>query len=98
MFEVMDKEPSLFALATSYAVLCAIAFLASRKRWWLGLLLLPAIGIFNNISELRDPYVGPAILHEAGRQYVTMSYGMLFTALALLIVVALRQRHVQRAR
>ena len=98
IFEVMDKEPSLVALAVSYTLLCIIAFAASRKKWWLGLLLLPVIAIFNNIAELRDPYVGPAILHEAGRRYVAASYAMLFAALAFPIAAAFRQRFIQRTR
>jgi hypothetical protein len=98
IFEVMDKEPSLLALAATYGVLCAIGLLASRKRWWLGLLLLPFIVLVNNAPELRDPQVGPAILQEAGRQYVAMSYAMLFAALAFSIIAALRQRYVQRLR
>jgi hypothetical protein len=96
IFEVMDKEPSLFGLALWYGVLCAIAYLASRKRWWLGLLLLPVIGIFSNIAEVRDPYVGPAILQEAGQLYVTLSYAMLLAAIAFPIIAALRHRKAQR--
>jgi hypothetical protein len=101
VFEVMDKEPSLFGLALWYGVLCALAYLASRIRWWLGLLLLPVIGIsgfFGNIAEVRDPFIGPAILQEAGKRYVTLSYAMLLTAIAFPIIAALRRRKAQRTR
>ena len=96
MFEVMDKEPSLFELVVWYGVLVAISYLASRKRWWLGLLLLPVIAACSNIAEVRDAYVGPAILHEAGHWYITLSYAMLLTALAFLIIAALRHRKAQQ--
>ncbi len=99
IFEVMDKEPSLFGLALWYGVLCAIAYLASRIRWWLGLVLLPVIGIsgfFSNIAEVRDPYVGPAILQEAGQRYVTLSYAMLLSAIVFPMIAALQQRKAQR--
>jgi len=98
IFEVMDKEPSLLALAAVYGVLCATAYVGSRKRWWLGLLLLPFVGLVNNVAELRDPYVGPAILQEAGWPYVAMSYAMLLAAVALPIIAAFRQRNIQRLR
>ena len=100
VFEVMDKEPSLSGLALWYVGLCAIAYLASRQRWWLGLLLLPVIGFigFSNIAEVRDPYVGPAILQEAGQRYVTLSYAMLLSAIAFPIIVALRRRQSHRRR
>jgi hypothetical protein len=99
IFEVMDKEPSLFGLGLWYGVLCAIAYLASRVRWWLGLLLLPVIGIsgfFSNIAEVRDPNVGPAILQEAGQRYVTLSYAMLLSAIVFPMIAALWQRKAQR--
>jgi hypothetical protein len=98
MFEVMDKEPSLVALAVQYCVLCAIAFLVSLKRWWFGLLLLPVLAVFNNLTEIRDPYVGPAILHEGGQRYVALSYAMVFGALTFMVIAAFRQRSVQRPR
>ena len=101
MFEVMDKEPSLSRLTLWYVVLCAIAYLASRIRWWLGLLLLPIIGFsdfFGNIAEVRDPCVGPAILQEARQRYVTLSYAMLLTAIAFPISAAFRRRKAQRTR
>ena len=96
MFQVMDKEPSLSGLAIWYGALCAIAYIASRKRWWLGLFLLPVIAVFSNIAEVLDPYVGPAILREAGHKYVNLSSAMLFAALAFTVFAALRYRKAQR--
>jgi len=98
VFEVMDKEPSLLSLAILYGALCIVAWLASWKRWWFGLLLLPVFAIVNNIPEMIDPYVGPAILHEAGRRYVVLSYALLCSALAVTIIGALRQRSAQSQR
>ena len=98
IFEVMDKEPSALWLAGCYGGVCVAAFLASRVRWWLGLLLLPVIVACTNIPELRDPYVGPEIVREAGWYYVALSYAMPITALSLTILAAIWQRKAQRAR
>jgi len=99
IFEVMDKEPSALWLAGCYCGLCIAALVAARVRWWLGLLLLPVIvALSTNILELRDPYVGPEIVREAGLYYVVLSYAMPITALSLAIIAAIWQRKAQRAR
>jgi hypothetical protein len=61
LLEVMDKEPSLAQRAILYGVLSVLGVLLARKRWWLGLLVLPVVAVFAwvDVSELHDPFVGP---------------------------------------
>ena len=59
-FEVMDKEPALAQRAVLYGVLSAVGRLLSRKRWWLGLLVLPVVAVFawaeqTSLSDNRRP-------------------------------------------
>jgi hypothetical protein len=71
LFEVMDKEPSLI------------------QNWivsilWLALVVV-AIALmlaWAQISELRDPFVAPSIVREAGYSYLIQSY--LTSAIAIL--------------
>jgi hypothetical protein len=71
LLEVMDKEPGILGFWLSAIVLGAIGFAAARRRWWwsLPILALLAVGFVATWSEWTDPFVGPAIAHEAGRFY-----------------------------
>jgi hypothetical protein len=71
LLEVMDKEPTILGLWLGGVTLGFLAFLAARWRRWaalpfLAIALLSAAAVW---MELRDPFVGPAILREAGRSY-----------------------------
>lgn len=46
LLEVMDKEASLAQSAILYGTLSAAGFLLARKRWWLGLTVLPIVAFF----------------------------------------------------
>ena len=92
--EVMDKEPSLLVTAILYGVLGALGYVLSRQRWWWGLLLLPLVAAlaWRDVSELYDPFVGPAIVMEAGYSYVLGWHALIIAGLALPITSALRKR------
>lgn len=76
--EVMDKEPSLaenIIWGVAGSVLC---FVAARYKPWLLLVAapLPILYFLNLAGELQDPFVGPAILNEAGKIYIYSGYGL----------------------
>jgi hypothetical protein len=69
--EVMDKEIQIGEIWSLAIVGAPLALWSWRLHWLsglfvLGLWTLPAISVF---TELTDPYVGPAILREAGAGY-----------------------------
>jgi hypothetical protein len=76
LFEVMDKEPSLIFIWISSILLGVGGLLLSRYRWWMTtiIIVIALILTYTQISELRDPSVGPNIVREAGRGYVIQSY------------------------
>ena len=88
LLEVMDKEPSLPEVWSAAIILAAAGAIAGflRPRWLFAILPLTAAASWVLLSELRDPYVGPAIRAEAGEDYVTQSYAAI--ALALLTPLA----------
>jgi len=94
VFEVMDKEPSLHATAILYGILAGLGYLLSRRRWWWGLLALPLVAAFawSDVSELYDPFVGPAIVREAGYAYVLGWHALIIAGFALPITSALLKR------
>jgi hypothetical protein len=96
--EVMDKEPTLSSIWGWALVLGVMGFFAWRRHFALGafITLLAAVQVWSFHLELADPYVGPAILHEAGRSYVVQAY----TAMAVCgvlhlggLTALLRRRH-----
>jgi hypothetical protein len=93
-FEVMDKEPSLLVTAILYGVLAALGYLLSRQRWWWGLLSLPFVAAlaWRDVSELYDPFVGPAIVREAGYGYVLGWHALIIAGFALPVTSALWKR------
>jgi len=74
--EVMDKEASLFDVLFWGLIGALLVFLSARLKPWLLFILLPVIGLFFSVhlSELMDPYVGPAMEAEAGQFYVVVSW------------------------
>jgi hypothetical protein len=74
--EVMDKEPAAPWLLAWGLAIALVLFFAVRFSRWLLLLFLPvacvaAVGL---TSEIRDPFIGPAILQEAGYSYACIGY------------------------
>jgi hypothetical protein len=90
LLEVMDKEPHLAYRALLYGVLSVMGCLLSRKRWWLGLLVLPIVSVFAwaDLSELRDPFVGHAIIEEAGLLHVLAWYTFILAGIGVPVLTA----------
>ena len=88
LLEVMDKEPPLPWIWFSSLVLGGIGFWSTRRWIWPAMPVIAylALGIWAADGEIRDPYVGPAILEEAGRGYIVQSY--LLPSLAIAATVA----------
>ena len=74
--EVMDKEPAAIWLLGWGIGLGLVAWLAIRWNRWLSILFAPLaiLALLGLTSEIRDSYVGPAILHEAGYSYVASGW------------------------
>jgi hypothetical protein len=74
--EVMDKEFSLSTVIFWGLFGGLLAFFVARFKPWLLLVLLPVVGSFFylQLTEIMDPYVGPAIASEAGRSYIFISW------------------------
>ena len=74
--EVMDKEFSLSTLVVANLVGAVLIFVAARmKPAWLALLIpVAAVMFWAQVSELLDPYVGPAMVTEGGPIYVVASW------------------------
>ena len=83
--EVSDKIASIPQLWITAAVVGLVAFLASRYRLALGLVLLPVsvLLILVGLEPVRDPFVGPAVIVEQGQTYVLAVYGSVTILLAL---------------
>jgi drug/metabolite transporter superfamily protein YnfA len=74
--EVMDKELSLVTVLLWGLIGALSVFLTARLKPLLLFILLPVISLFffGHLSELMDPYVGPAMAAEAGNFYVYISW------------------------
>ena len=81
----MDKEPTLGRLWGVGLLIGLLGFFAWRRHVVLGALatLVAAIFVWSFHWELTDPYVGPAILEEAGQGYVLQAYGAMLVCAAL---------------
>jgi uncharacterized membrane protein YhhN len=94
LFEVMDKEPRLAQRVILYSVLTVLGVLLAGKRWWFGLTVLPVVALFASadVSELSDPFVGPAIVKEAGWWHVVLWYALIMASIALPLLTAANVR------
>lgn len=74
--EVMDKEFSFLTVVLLNLIGTILVFLAARLKPWILLILLPVLGtlFYLHLTELIDPYVGPAIAKEAGEFYIFSSW------------------------
>ncbi len=81
IFEVLDKEPSIQSIWLTFLTIAAAGFVLCRLRWWLIALALPVALLFSLgwLTELLDPYVGPAMWQES-RSYVVQSYAAMAAA------------------
>ena len=96
--EVMDKEFSLIAILLWGLMGALFVFFAARLKPMLLFILVPVIGLFffGHLSELVDPYVGPAMAAEAGQFYVFISWAAPAVVLVSGVIgFAFRCRHVK---
>jgi hypothetical protein len=100
--EVMDKEPTIgevWLLALGASV---VAFVACRWKPWLALVTAPypLLYLASFVSEITDPYVGPAIRAEAGLSYIFWCSGAFAVVAAAHIggIVLSRRRHLTQVR
>ena len=96
--EVADKVPSLTNMWVTTLVVNIFACILGLKKPLMALLVLPvsAFLIWGGLSELNDPWVGPAIRRELGQGYIDQSYyALAITVLgpvALFAILALMHR------
>ena len=98
LFEVMDKEPALVMIWIASLVLGLGGFLLSRYKWWLGaiVVLIAIVLAWYQISEMRDPSIGPAIIQEAGYRYAVHSHVASTIAVLLPLAGLIMKRQVRK--
>jgi len=102
--EVMDKEPTIRAVWSTALLLGAAGLLTwSRRHPILGTIagIFAGLFVWGRHAELTDPFVGPDIVREAGKAYVTQTQSAiilctLLNFLGLAIYIA-RYIHGQRS-
>lgn len=98
--EVLDKEFSLPTVLIVAVVAAVVAFRVARGKPWALSGLVPIVGTFFwfHLSELLDPFVGPAMAREGGQTYAVVSWvSSLFVVAAAVIGYVLRVRHAKSA-
>jgi hypothetical protein len=86
MLEVMDKELGITGMWIGAALWGGGGFFACRRWPWAALLLVPVLALadWGLYDEIHDPFVGPAILQEAGAAYPLHAYATSVLTLALI--------------
>ena len=98
--EVMDKEFALPVVAGVGLIAVVMAFAAARWLPWALVVVVPAVAyaFALHLSELVDPYVGPAILREAGPLYVGVSWTLpILAVVAVIVGIAMRRARANAA-
>ncbi|MGB9181078.1 MAG: hypothetical protein WCB68_17735 [Pyrinomonadaceae bacterium] len=75
LFEVMDKEPTLLQIWLQFMFIGVGGVLLCRYLPLSLVVVLPIALLLSlvHFDELHDPFVGPDILREAGKNYFTQS-------------------------
>ena len=96
--EVMDKVSPLSGVWAWAAPGAILGFFACRFRPLLGLITFPAAALrpYGVVTEIQDPFVGPAIQTEAGFAYIVPVYAAL--GLVILCHVAGALLGIRRAK
>jgi hypothetical protein len=90
LLEVMDKEPTVLGMWCGAVLWGGLGFVLSKRWWWAAVpfLAFAALGTAAVVSEIHDPFVGPAILQEAGPNYPVHAYVTAAINIALPLVGA----------
>ncbi len=101
LFEVMDKEMPLEFIWLFFPIAGIVGFFLARKHIAFLIVILTIVMIFASLllMEINDPFVGPAIVREAGYGYVVQSYAAIFIGTILPILGAfawLRRRRKKK--
>src|SRR6185503_13187780 len=93
--EVGDKVPTIGAIWLGTALISIACLFASAWRRRTAFIALPLIALWGTIITLepRDPFVGPAIIHELGRGYVAQAYIAAVIPLVFLAIGFRIRRH-----
>ena len=98
--EVLDKEFSLPTLLAVAVVAAIVVFWVARRQPLALIALLSIVGMFFglHLSEILDPFVGPAMAREGGKTYVIASWvSPLLVVTAAVVGYVLRVRHAKSA-
>lgn len=93
--EVADKEPpTVLKLWAVAFLLSAASLVLCRWRRWAVVIAILLSGVWASAiwSELRDPSVGPAVIHQLDRGYVIQGYVTTVLPFAFIIFVLFRSR------
>jgi hypothetical protein len=95
--EVSDKVTRLPVLFLWSAALVLLAWALIRKKKWLAILPAGFGALFAvaATAEVRDPFVGPAIITELGHSYVAFAY--LSAALPFIAILTFAVRKNEKA-
>jgi hypothetical protein len=74
--EVMDKEFSFLEVLVFTVAGCIVSYGVARYKPWCLVVVLPILEVFmfTQLSEVNDPFVGPAMAIEAGSAYIYISW------------------------
>jgi hypothetical protein len=91
--EVMDKEPTLAHIWTVALALGILGAAAWRWKKWAGwpFSLAAALFAWSIVAEFTDPFVGPAILAEAGRMHIISACSAVVICALLHLAGAIRR-------
>jgi hypothetical protein len=86
--EIGDKVPTAGKLWAVAAFLSVAGFVLCRWSRVAAIIVLPFAALWGTavILELRDPYIGPAILEELGLGYVVQAYVTVFVPFMALVI------------
>jgi hypothetical protein len=96
--EVMDKEMAPVDISKALALSVLLAVPTAAVHRWLLLPLFafgPAQGLACAWTEWHDPFVGPAILREAGASYGLFADGAMAVAVAAYVGLWLASRRLR---
>ncbi len=94
--EVSDKVPTIGGIWAVTAVLSLACLLVSAWQKRAAFMTLPCICLWAIFitSGVRDLYLGPAILRELGRRYVTQVYIAAVAPVAFVVIGYLRSKRL----